>query len=77
MRGKRGIEFSFAWIFAILVGAAILFIAIFAATRLVTTERAVGEAETAKQLGILLNPVETGIESGKISKIGFVTDTKQ
>jgi len=76
MRGKRGIEFSFAWIFAIIVGAAILFLAIFAATSLVTTEKAVSEAETAKQLGILLNPVETSIESGKISKIGFVTDTR-
>jgi len=76
MRNKRGIEFSFAWMFSIFVGAVILFLAIFATTRLIGTEKAISEAEVAQQLGILLNPVETSIESGKISKIGFAADTR-
>jgi len=76
MKNKKGIEFSFAWMFSIIVGAVIIFLAIYGATRLVRTERAVSEAEVAKQLEILLNPVETSIEEGKISRILFVDETR-
>jgi len=76
MKNKKGIEFSFAWMFSIIVGAVIIFLAIYGATRLVRTERAVSEAEVAKQLEILLNPVETSIEEGKISRISFVDETR-
>jgi hypothetical protein len=62
---KKGIEFSFGWLFALIVGAAILFLAIYAAVRLVTTERTVQDTETAKQLEVILTPVETGTETAK------------
>src|SRR3989344_4839052 len=74
---KRGFEFSFAWTFSLLVGAAILFLAIYAAVKLIGSERAVQETETAKQLEIILTPVETGYEEGKsASPIVFPSETR-
>ena len=74
---KRGFEFSFAWTFSLLVGAAILFLAIYAAVKLIGSERAVQETETAKQLEIILTPIETGYEEGKsASPIVFPSETR-
>jgi len=73
---KRGFEFGFSWIFALIVGAIILFLAIFAVTRMIETEKNVIDTEAGKKLGILLTPMETGLESAKASKIEFVSETK-
>lgn len=59
MRGKRGFEFSFAWLFSIIIGAVILFLAIYAAVSLVKSERTVRDTLDARQLEILLQPLET------------------
>ncbi len=66
---------SFAWLFSIIVGAAIIFLAIYATTKLVVTETKIESSETAKEFGILLNPVETGLEEGKRAKISFSSET--
>lgn len=76
MKNKKGFEFSFNWIFAIIIGAAIIFLAIYGTTQLVKQERRISDTEAGKQLGIILNPLETGIESGKISKITFPLETR-
>ncbi len=77
MKNKKAFEFSFGWLFAMVVGAAILFLAIYAAVKLVGTERGVQETEAAKQLEIILTPVETGYEEGKsIPAIVFPTETR-
>ncbi len=76
MVSKRGFEFSFAWIFAIIVGAAILFLAVFAATRFVSVERHVQDTEVGKEIGILLNPVETSLEDSKVAKIKTPLETR-
>lgn len=73
---KRGFEFSFAWIFAIFVGAVIIFLAVYAATQFVYTEREVRDTEIGKEIGILLTPVETGVESGKTARISFAQETR-
>jgi len=73
---KKGFEFSFAWIFAIIVGAVILFIALFAATRLVDTSQTEAEAKISEQIGIILNPVETNLEEAKYAVIGFGDETQ-
>lgn len=65
MKNKKGFEFSFGWLFALIVGAVIIFLAIYAAIRLVTTERTTQDTETAKQLELILTPLETGSETGK------------
>lgn len=73
---RKGFEFSFGWMFAIIVGAVILFLAIYAATRLVGTERNVQDTEIAKQIDIFLNPLSTGLEEGKSAEIKFNSETR-
>jgi len=73
---KKAFEFSFAWLFAMIVGAAILFIAVYAAITLVQTSRYQSDTITAAQLGILLNPIETSLESGKYAVIEFPDEAR-
>lgn len=61
MRNKNGfIQISFAWLFAIIIGAIILFFAIYASVKLINIEEGVSTAETGKEISVLLNPLETG-----------------
>lgn len=54
---------SFNWLFAILVGATFIFLAIYAANSLIGSERQVLDTQAAQQLESLLNPLETSIET--------------
>ena len=72
----RGFEFSFVWLFAIIVGIAIIFLAIYASTNLIKTERTIIDTETGKKLGVLLNPIETDLESAKHVTISFAKATR-
>ena len=77
MRNKRGaLDISFAWLFAIIVGGFILFLAVYAAIKLVGTEQTVQDAKTGKEIGILLNPLETGFESGKTNLLTMPVETR-
>jgi len=62
---------NFAWIFAIIAGAAIIFLAIYAATQYVKTQQYNLDIQTANKLAILIDPLETSLESGKSSVISF------
>jgi hypothetical protein len=74
---KRGfLQISFQWLFAIVVGIFILFLTIYGITRLMTSEQTVQSAELGKQIGVLLNPLETGFESGKSAYMDFPVDTR-
>jgi hypothetical protein len=74
---KKGfLQISFAWLFAIIVGAVILSLTIFAVTKIIGTQETVTSAKTAKEIGILLNPLETGFEIGKTTTLGFPTETR-
>lgn len=73
---KRGFEFSFAWMFAIIVGTAIIFMAVYAATKLIGTGEKISDTETGKQIGILLNPIESSIEEGKSATISLVEEAE-
>ena len=76
MKNKKGIEFGFSWIFAIIVGAIIIFIAIYAATRLIGTERRVSDTFIAAELNNLIHPIETNLEDSKYVKIKFLDETR-
>ena len=76
MKNKRGFEFSFGWLFSIIVGTVIIFLAIYASMKLVQTENKIRDSEIGKQLGIILNPIETGIEEGKSDKIVLQSETR-
>tara|TARA_Y100000310_G_scaffold342099_2_gene443777 strand:- start:445 stop:1374 length:930 start_codon:yes stop_codon:yes gene_type:complete len=77
MKNKKGfLQMSFAWLFAIIVGAFILFLAIYASTKIVNTEQTSLDAQAAKEIGVLLNPLETGFETGKTTSLRLPSETR-
>ena len=73
---KRGYEFGFAWIFMILIGSAIIIIAIYATTQIVGTERTKIDTFRAKEIGTLLTPVETSLAQSKLAAIIVPQETR-
>ncbi len=55
---KAQFQISFAWLFAIIVGAFILFLAIYAAVKVINIGESATSAITGKEISILLNPLE-------------------
>ena len=77
MRNKKGaLEISFAWLFAIIVGISILFLAIFGVTKFIQTEQTAQSAKTGKEIGVLLNPLEIGFETGKTTPLTLPVETR-
>ncbi len=77
MELKRGeFDISFAWIFAIIIGAFIIFLAIYASTRVIDVgESAVG-ARTGKEILVLLSPMEIGFETGVSALISMPVESR-
>ncbi len=73
---KGYLDFSFATIFAIIAGIFILGLAIYGSTRLLKTEQEVQDVKTGKEIGILLNPLEIGYETGKVTSFSIPADTR-
>jgi len=67
---------SFNWIFAILAGAFILFIAIYASSKIIDIGEKTIYTETAASLISLFDPLETGLASGKASEITFAKEAR-
>lgn len=73
---KKGfLGISFGWLFALIVGAFILFLAIFFAVQFVNTQGAAQNIVTSKSLGILLDPLETGYEQSKVTYVDLGIET--
>jgi hypothetical protein len=63
---KKGyLQISFGWIFAIVVGIVILFLAIFLASKLINIGETKVDSSTAKEIEVLLNPLETSFGEEK------------
>ena len=73
---KKKAEFNFALLFGIIVGAAILVLAIYGATRVGETERYKTDTEIAKKIAILTDPLQAGFAEGSFGKISFKSETK-
>lgn len=73
---KKGLEMSFSWIFAIVVGAIILFGAIYFATQFINNSQHEINTKTAKEFTNLLNPMLTSAEESKMGKIELISDTR-
>lgn len=76
MMNKKGFEVSFAWLFAILVGAVILILTIYGITKYVQTEQTILNAKTGEEIGVLLNPLETSFESAKSVSLTLPVDSR-
>jgi hypothetical protein len=59
------IQIPFAWLFAIIIGAMIIFFAIYVSIKLIKTNENVATAEVGKEISVLLNPLETGFGETK------------
>lgn len=69
---KRGyLELPFSWMFALIVGAFILFIAILLIVRVTNTETSSQDIQTSKSIGILLNSLELSYEEGISNSISL------
>jgi len=73
---KKGLEMSFAFIFAMIVGAVILFLAIYMVARLISNSEQTHGGEVSKELSILLNPMQTSLESSKEMSIELPQETR-
>jgi len=75
-KNKRGFQISFAWIFAIIAGVFILFLAIYGVTKIMDTGGEITSAKTGVEIGVLLNPLETGFESGRTVLLTMPVETR-
>lgn len=73
---KKGLEFSFTWLFSLLAGAFIIFLAIYIGGRFVQTTRYEVTTTTAKELSILFEPMETGLAAGRATQATLGEDTR-
>lgn len=73
---KKGLQMSFAWIFGIIVGAFILFLAFFLAGKIIHVGETEINAKTGKEIGALLNPLETELETGRTTTLEFPAETR-
>lgn len=76
MKKKGQLNISFGWIFAIIIGAVILFLAIYAATKGISIGQKTETTKTAAELGVMLNSLETGFETAKKDKITMPLETR-
>jgi hypothetical protein len=76
LNNKQGFEFSFGWIFALLFGAVIIFLAVYMAFNIVAGERRASDVGLTKSFDTLLYPVGTGLESNKVTQITFPVETR-
>ena len=75
-KDTRGIQMSFAWLFAIIAGMFILFLAIFVASKFIGLGELQSDSATAKRIDVLLNPLQTSFEEGKITKLTLPAETR-
>lgn len=75
MRNKDG-QFNFVWLFAIVAGGAILFLAIFGAIKAGDTARFQSDTEAAKSISIITDPLQAGFAEGSFGKIMFKQETR-
>lgn len=76
MKNKKAFDLPFSWIFSIIVGAVIIFLAIFVTTSLIKTSTQVKYSQSAQELLNLLNPVVNGVTSAYSTRVNFNKETR-
>jgi len=75
-KNKQGIEMGFNVMFAIFAGIVILGLAVYGATKIINTGEKAIYTETSAKIISLLDPLETGLASGKSEQIKFKKETR-
>ena len=70
------LEISFGWLFALIAGATILFLAIFLGSKIIGSSDEIISAETGEEITILLNPLETSFETAQTTSITIPLETR-
>lgn len=73
---KKSFELPFSWLFALVAGAFIIFLAIYATTRLINTEQTTATSAAASDVANLLNPIVNGITSARATHLDFNKETR-
>ena len=76
IKNKKGFDMPFSWIFAVIAGAVIILIAIYATTSIVRTGKEAYYSQAAMQIANYLNPVVNGVTSAFATKIDFKKNTR-
>jgi hypothetical protein len=76
MKSKKAMQLPFAWIFASLVGAFILFMAIYIAVKMINTGEEEADLKTGTEIGILLNPLETSFQDSQKTYFSLSAETR-
>ncbi|MBU0894366.1 MAG: hypothetical protein KKF48_04770 [Nanoarchaeota archaeon] len=76
MKKDGFLQISFSWLFAFIVGGFILFLAIYAAVKMINTSETEIDARIGKEIGILLNPLEISFESEKTTSLTTPVTTR-
>jgi len=76
IKNKRGFQVSFAWLFAIIVGAFILFLAIYGVIKILNTGGEITSVKAGAELGVLLDPLETGFEAERTVLLKMPVETR-
>lgn len=71
MSNRKGFEVNFAWLFSLFIGACVLFFAIYLVTTLIDTSSSEYNTELAAEIGAVLSPVETSVESGTRTRLSI------
>lgn len=76
-KNKKGaFDISFGWIFAVIVGAFILFLAIYGVIKFVDIQKNSVSAQSSMSIGILTDPLQTSFESVKRATISVPSETR-
>jgi len=73
---KKALQMSFQWLFALIVGAFILFLAIYGTIKTLESGDLETSAKASKELEVLLNPLETGFESSSSIPLQTPVETR-
>ncbi len=77
MKQRQGfLQISFGWMFALIIGIFIIFLAVFTVSKFIDQGQTQGNAETSASIGVLLNPLETGFEEGKTTSFSLAKKTR-
>ena len=76
MNKKGYLQISFGWLFAIIAGIFILALAIYISTKFIGIKQTQIDTETAKHIGVLLNPFEIGAETSSSTPMTTPSETR-